>query len=102
MEALARNGYQWLQTVKNSIILLWKTYQDYYIELHESTMMITIVWAVAINLEQKVNSNHIRMRKNHNNCNVKMPEEYNKILKFNQEQKSMKIPFVIYANMKSW
>ena len=41
------------------------------------------------------------MRKNHNNCNVKMPEEYNKILKFNQEQKSMKIPFVIYANMKS-
>ena len=37
--------------------------------------------------------------KNHSYCNMKMPgAAYNKILKFNQEQKPLKIPFVIYAD----
>ena len=30
-----------------------------------------------------------------------MPEEDNKILKYNQEQKSKKVPFIIYANLES-
>lgn len=29
-----------------------------------------------------------------------MPDVYNKILQFNQEHNSMKIPFVIYGNTK--
>ena len=29
-----------------------------------------------------------------------MPEEYNKILKYNQGEKSMKIPFIIYADLE--
>ena len=30
-----------------------------------------------------------------------MPEEDNKILKYNQGEKSMKLPFVIYADLES-
>ena len=30
-----------------------------------------------------------------------MPTEYNKILKYNHGEKSMKVPFIIYANLES-
>ena len=30
-----------------------------------------------------------------------MPKEGNKILKYNHGEKSMKVPFIIYADMKS-
>ena len=30
-----------------------------------------------------------------------MPEEDDKILKYNQGEKSMKVPFIIYANLES-
>ena len=30
-----------------------------------------------------------------------MPNEYNKILKYNHGEKSMKVPFIIYANLES-
>ena len=30
-----------------------------------------------------------------------MPEENNKILKYNQGEKSMKVPFIIYADLES-
>ena len=30
-----------------------------------------------------------------------MPEEHNKILKYNQGEKSMKVPFIIYADLES-
>ena len=41
---------------------------------------------------------HENVCKNHDYCNIKMPEGYNKILKFTQNHKSMKIRFVIYEN----
>lgn len=37
------------------------------------------------------------MHTNHNYCNVKIPEENKNILKFNQEQKSVRILFTIYV-----
>ena len=33
--------------------------------------------------------------------NVEMPEEYNKIIKYNEGDKSMKSPFIIYADLES-
>ena len=29
-----------------------------------------------------------------------MPEEYNKILKYNKVEKSMRVPFIIYVNLE--
>ena len=37
---------------------------------------------------------------NHDYCYVKMPKEDNKILKYNHGEKSMKVPFIIYADLE--
>ena len=44
---------------------------------------------------------HKKVFENHDYCYVEMPEEDNKILKCNQEEKSMKVPFIIYADLES-
>ena len=41
------------------------------------------------------------MCENHDYCYVEMPEEDNKILKYNQGEKFMKVPFTIYADLES-
>ena len=38
---------------------------------------------------------------NHDYCYVEMPKEDNKILKYNHGEKSMKVPFIIYADLES-
>ena len=43
---------------------------------------------------------HKRVCENHDYCYVEMPEEENKILKYNQEEKSMNVPFIIYADLE--
>ena len=37
---------------------------------------------------------------NHDYCYVEMPEEYNKILKYNQGEKSIKSPHIIFADLE--
>ena len=44
---------------------------------------------------------HKNVCENHDYCYVEMPEEDNKILKYNQGEKSMKVPFLIYAYLES-
>ena len=44
---------------------------------------------------------HYNVCKNHEYCHVEMLEECNKILKYKHGEKSMKVPFVIYANLES-
>ena len=43
---------------------------------------------------------HKKVCKNHDYCYVEMPEEYNKTLKYNEREKSMKSPFIIYADLQ--
>ena len=43
---------------------------------------------------------HKKVCENHDYCYVEMPEENNKILKYNQGQKSMRVPFIIYADLE--
>ena len=38
---------------------------------------------------------------NHDYCYVEMPEEDNKILKYNQGKKAVKIPFIVYADLET-
>ena len=40
---------------------------------------------------------HKTVCENQEYCNVEMPEEHSKILKYNHGEKSMRTPFVIYA-----
>ena len=41
---------------------------------------------------------HKKVCENHDYCYVQMSEEYSKILKYNEGEKSMRVPFIIYAN----
>ena len=43
---------------------------------------------------------HKNVCKNHDYCYVEMSEEYNKILKYNEGEKSMKSPFIVYAGLE--
>ena len=43
---------------------------------------------------------HLKMCQNHDYSYVEMPEEDNKILKYNQVEKLMKVPFIIYADLE--
>ena len=45
--------------------------------------------------------NHKDVCENHDFCYVEMPEKDSKILKYNNEEKSMKVPFIIYADLES-
>ena len=44
---------------------------------------------------------HKTVCENHDYCYVEMPNEDNKILKYNHGDKSMKAPFIIYADLES-
>ena len=44
---------------------------------------------------------HNKVCENHDYCYVRMPEEDNKILKYNQGEKYMNVPLVIYADLES-
>ena len=51
-------------------------------------------------IEQKINLKTIkRICENHNYCHVEMPNE-DKIIKYNQGEKSIKSPFIIYADLE--
>ena len=44
---------------------------------------------------------HKKVCENHDYCCVEMPNEYNKILKYNHGEKSIRAPFIIYADLES-
>ena len=44
---------------------------------------------------------HKKVYEDHDCCYVEMPEKDNKILKYNYGEKSMKVPFIIYADLES-
>ena len=43
---------------------------------------------------------HKKICKNHDYCHVEMPTKNNNIIKYNHGKKSMKLPFVIYADLE--
>ena len=43
---------------------------------------------------------HKKMCENHDYCHVEMPTKDNNIIKYNQGKKSIKLPFVIYADLE--
>ena len=49
---------------------------------------------------EKKLKNHEKICKDHDFCQVKMPNKNNKILKYNPGEKSLKGPFIIYADLE--
>ena len=43
---------------------------------------------------------HKKICENYNYCNVEMPTKNNNIIKYNQGKKSIKLPFVVYADLE--
>ena len=43
---------------------------------------------------------HKKICENHDYCHVEMPNEDNKIIKYNQGEKSLRSPFIIYADLE--
>ena len=43
---------------------------------------------------------HKKIFENHDYCHVEMPTKDNNIMKYNHGEKSMKVPFIIYADLK--
>ena len=43
---------------------------------------------------------HVKICKNHDFFHVKVPDDNSKILKYNSGEKSLKFPFIIYANLE--
>ena len=43
---------------------------------------------------------HKKICENHNYCHVEMPTKNNNIIKYNQGEKSIKLPFVVYADFR--
>ena len=43
---------------------------------------------------------HTKICENHNYCHVEMPTKDNNTIKYNHGEKSMKLPFVIYADLE--
>ena len=43
---------------------------------------------------------HERLYEHNNDCSVEMPTNFNKILKYNHKEKSLRVPFVIYADLE--
>ena len=49
--------------------------------------------------ENKLNV-HKKICENHDDCNVEMPSPNNNIIKYNQGEKSLELPFIIYADLE--
>ena len=43
---------------------------------------------------------HKKICENHDYCHVELPNENNKIIKYNQGKKSIRSPFIIYADLE--
>ena len=43
---------------------------------------------------------HESVRKDHDYCYIEMPNENNKILKYNPGEKSVKVPLIIYSDLE--
>ena len=50
---------------------------------------------------REINSKNMKkIYENHEYCNVEMSNEDNKVIKYNQGEKSIKSTFIIYANLE--
>ena len=49
--------------------------------------------------ENKLNA-HKKVCENHDYCNIEMPSNDNNLINYNNSEKSLKLPFIIYADLE--
>ena len=59
---------------------------------------IFIVYTALVHTPQKINLNS--MKKYHDSSHIEMPKWFEKILKYNPGQKSLKVPFANYLDLE--
>ena len=86
--------------VKNGIILLWKVFLHYLEEplIHKEEFCCFNCFH-SYTPKNKL-KNHENVCKNCDYCYVEIPNEDNKILKHSQGEKSIKVPFIMYADLE--
>ena len=87
--------------VKNSIILQQKVCLHYLekITLNNHGDFYYLNCFQSYTTENKLKK-HKKVCENHDYCYVGKPEENSEILKYNQGEKSVKVPFIIYADLE--
>ena len=50
--------------------------------------------------KNKLEAHNKKICENHNYCNVEMPTKDHNIIKYNQGEKSIKLPFIVYADLE--
>ena len=88
------DGEKWHYLAVTSLSALFREITD---NNHEDFYYLNCFQSYAT--ENKLKK-HKKVCENHDYYYVEMPEEYNEILKYNQEEKSMKVPFIIYADLE--
>ena len=48
----------------------------------------------------RTRNKYVKICENHDYCNIEMPTKDNNIIKYNQGEKSIKLPFVVYADLE--
>ena len=91
---MTTNGQNWHYLVVKSLPGLLKGItsshkEDFY------CLNCFCAYSTKIKLEE-----HKQICENHEYCHVEMPNEDNKIIKYNQGGKSVKLPFTIYADLE--
>ena len=80
-------------TVKNLFGLLRGVTSTHYGDFHCLNCFRSYGTKIKLELHKKICENH-------DYCKVKMPAKGSNIIKYNHEEKSMKVPFVIYADLE--
>ena len=87
--------------VKNGIILWWKVHSALFIGITQNHVgdFYCLDCFHSYRTKEKLKK-HEKVCNNHDYCYLKMPKKDEKILKYNHGEKSLKVPFVIYADLR--
>ena len=87
--------------VKNGIILLWKKLSVLLrgVTSNHNGDFYCLNCFHSYRTENKLKK-HEKVCNDHDYCYVEMPDEFNKILKYNHGEKSIKAPAIIYADLE--
>ena len=98
-----RHGYKSKYNLnnENQLILLMITDGEkcYYLAVESLSALFRGI--TSYRKEEFYCLNYFQVCEIHDYCYVEMPEKDNKILKYNHGEKSMKVPFIIYAGLES-